>query len=210
MTVPQRAGCSALAFGEWASQQMDTIQTVASYTLSILLFLLGAYALLAAWVPIPAKYMENRMSRGAGARIAGLVFALALPLAFFIAPKLGHSDAMFADAHNKHSEAVLEAGRDFRKLSEEYLHDRDNSKESHQRAERRVAEMKELTERLHRMRHDDEVQLAEHEARATHSWQWKILAGCFGLGMLIARYTGKESSPDKTANTPQDASAAQA
>jgi hypothetical protein len=179
---------------------MDTFQSIAVCTISVLLFLLGAYALLVAWLPVPAKYLDNRMSRGAGARIAGLVFVLALPQVFFLAPKLGRSDAAFAEVQSKHSEAVREIGRDLHKLAEENLRDRDDTKESLQRAERRVAEMGKLTERLQEMQHEHEVQLAEQEAKVTRSWQWKILAACFGLGMLIARYTGEESLRNESAN----------
>jgi hypothetical protein len=169
---------------------MDTVQSIAIYALATLLFLLGAYALLVAWLPVPAKYLENRMSRGTGARIAGLVFALALPQVYFLAPHLGRSDAVTVEGQRKQTEAVLEVSRDLHKLAEENLRDRDESKESLQRAERRVAEMGKLTERLKLMQQEDQVQFADQEAQATRKWQWAILAVCFGFGLLIARYTG--------------------
>ena len=58
---------------------METLASIAIYVLSTVLFLVGAYALFVGWLPVPAKSLQNRMSRGAGARIAGLVWALALP-----------------------------------------------------------------------------------------------------------------------------------
>lgn len=170
---------------------MDTFQTSAIYTLAVLLFLLGAYALLFAWLPVPAKYTGNRMSRGAGARIAGLMFALALPQVVFLAPILGRGDVSVED-EIKHSRAVLELSHEFRRLAEENSQDREDPKELLQRRDQRTAEMQRLSEQLRAMQEEHTTLVTQQEAKRTRFWQWKILAVCFGLGTIIGRYTGSE------------------
>ena len=171
---------------------MDTLASFTVYALSIILFLVGSYALFFGWLPVPAKSLENRLSRGAGARIAGLVLALALPQVFFIAPGLGRGDVV-GEGISKHTEAVLEGGREFHRLAQENLPDREETKESLARREGRNAEMARLNERLKAVPQEQGTQFAQQEVRATRAWQWKILAACLGLGILIGRYTGTDT-----------------
>jgi hypothetical protein len=160
---------------------MDTLQSIIIYALSVLLFLVGVYALLFAWLPVPARPLENRMSRGAGARIAALVFALTLPQVLFLAPTLGRGDAS-SEGEREHTKAVLGIGRELHDLAEGNIRDREETEESLQRRESRVTEMARLNERLKVTQQEHAAQLAHLEAGATRSWQWRIVAVCFGLG----------------------------
>lgn len=132
------------------------------------------------------------MSRGAGARVSGVVFALALPQVLFLAPDFGRSDAILQEG-GKHTEAFREVSRELLRLAEENIQDQEESEESLRRRQGRAAEMTRLTERAEAQQQEHAAQFARLEAGATRSWQWKILAICFGLGMLIARYTGTEA-----------------